>query len=313
MKIIILVYLLAISFNILNAEETAKIFPIEIGGFIQTSLAYKSEDHNPLFNTDLAELVINSQKNGIMGEFAVDFLYSSIDSTASTVFSSAFIETQDKFLKNLTLTMGMFTPPIGAERKSPPDMYQYSLSLVSNRLIPTSFVGLMADYKYTNYLESIFYVVNGWDTTFSDNNDAMTFGHKFIINIGEENNIGLSTIYGPELDNNSYRFLMHLQTFLKLKQNWIIGADLNFKAKEKNIQDEWYGMMLMTHFDYCEYAGITLRTSHAVMPDKIKYYEFTTAFTFIVEERLLPTLEFRKDWEGRNDFFTIAFELIYTF
>ena len=160
-------------------------------------------------------------------------------------------------------------------------------------------------------------------------------------------NFGISGIYGAEKDDNNHdrRLVIDLDATITPADALTIGAEINFgKEDESSVKvagddAEWFGGLIMAHYDFTDWMGLTLRYDYfddeegysfglvAEGDDAgkaVKMQSFTIAPTFAIADGAGFLLEYRYDFADK-DFFaaadgkytdhnhTVAFEFTYSF
>jgi hypothetical protein len=164
----------------------------------------------------------------------------------------------------VTFTFGKFNAPIGFELLDPVDMYQFSHALVFNYGIPTNITGLMLSTTFFDMVDFAFYVVNGWDPSHPDVNKDKSVGGRIGVTPMEGINFGLAGITGWDGFLGTRVSVIDIDGTITIVPDLTIGMEFNFGWDEmiRAIPGDnatWFGFLLMAHYDYTEWGGITIR------------------------------------------------------
>lgn len=319
---------------------------LTLNGFVDGSYSYNDAAETNTFSLDKVELYIEKKFTDKATAF-INVAFTDIDSAdeSDAELEQGFI-TLALPAVSTDLVFGKFNAPIGFESAETPEMYQFSHALVFDFGLPLFYTGLMANMKFTDVVDLALYAVNGWDVN-SDNNKDKTFGTRIGITPVEGFNVGLSGVWGPESDDNNAdkRAVFDLDFTFDAIDNMVIGGELNH-GKEENASlltpaedAEWFGAMLMVHYDFADWVGLTLRYDY--FDDKegsrlglvaggddagraAKRQAGTIAPTFTLAKGLSAILEYRYDYADveyfayedgtyKDEDHTVALELTYTF
>lgn len=229
---------------------------------------------------------------------------------------------------------GKFNAPIGFESVDPPDMYQYSGGLVGSYCLPTNLTGLLVRTQVGSSVQWAAYAVNGWDVN-TDNNQDKTLGTRLGVNPFTNLGLGLSTISGPERDNNnsSRRTVIDLDLTYVVTESWLWGGDFNYGTETNVLADggdaDWTGFLVMTNIGFAERWAVTgrfdyLNDRHGVLTGlRQEWKAVTVSPSVTLTDALGGLVEFRYDFSDKPAFagndgvednlFTTAVEFIYTF
>lgn len=211
-------------------------------------------------------------------------------------------------LSGIKFTLGKFDAPIGFESVDAPDMYQYSHALVFDNGIALFHTGVMVDRSLVDMIDLKFYAVNGWDNN-ADNNEEKTYGGRIGIRPIEDVNLGVSYVWGPEGDNNNVdsRQVVDVDLTVTAIPNLTIGGEFNYGLEENASEErsdrdaEWSGGLIMLHYDFCEWSGLTFRYDRFFDKDggrtdtKQTLQAYTIAPTFTIAEGFGALVEYRRD------------------
>jgi hypothetical protein len=207
-------------------------------------------------------------------------------------------------------------------------------------MLSTSFMGGMLDMS--------FYVVNGWDPSHPDTNKNKSVGGRIGITPMEGLNFGLSGITGDDGTGGTPGVpgtlsVVDIDGTITVIPDLTLGVEFNFGWDEQAPgtsadDEEWFGFLLMGHYDYTEWGGITLRYDYfddddmgtrlgarvnpAIATDVRQ--AITISPTFVIAEGFGALFEFRHDFSNKNVFVdsngvavddnnTFAFEMTYAF
>lgn len=174
---------------------------------------------------------------------------------------------------------GKFYAPIGFELADPPDLYQFSNSLVFVNMIPTELVGIMGAYQVTDNIDVKLYTSGPWDNdaaalAFGDKN----FGTRVGFGLGDKGGFGLSVVGGPQSTPGLNRIAVDLDASLTPAEGLLIGAEVN-----ANMYGQYYGkvvtdattgeivggdkkgyampigFLVMTNYTFTDWFNLTLR------------------------------------------------------
>ena len=248
----------------LFAPMVAKAADVTYSGFVDVSYA-DAENVDSSFTLDEVELDINAKIDDRLS-LRADLNYREVDGglSADTVLEQGYITYKtDLGEHTLDITFGKFNAPIGFELLDPPDMYQYSHSLLFNFAIPTNLTGVMGTIKPSEQIDLSVYYVNGWDVN-SDNNNHKTIGARFGLTPNEGLNIGLSLIRGAELDaGGDVRTVIDVDLTVTSIDRLILGAEFNIGEEENQgiggDDAEWMGLMVMANYEIDDKHSLTLR------------------------------------------------------
>jgi hypothetical protein len=163
----------------------------------------------------------------------------------------------------------------------------------------------------------------------------------------ESVNFGISAIHGAEKDDkeSDKRSVVDIDATITPVENLTIGAEFNYgtedeaSLKDADADDDWLGALMMAHYDFTDWIGLTLRYDYfddkegsriGLVPggedfgETVTMQAFTIASTFTIAEGAGFLVESRYDFANK-DFFenadgeytdhnhTIALEFTYSF
>ena len=327
----ITIFMLSISYGNANAAEGG----FEMSGFVDSSYVVDDNADTNTFGLDQVEINITKEIKD-WASLRFDLNHSPNGGGAET--ADAIVEQGYLTITppgGISLTFGKFNAPIGFELLDAPDMYQYSHALVFSNGLPTNLTGLMASGALGEMIDFSAYVVNGWDNN-PDANKNKTFGGRIGITPMKDVNIGFSAITGDDsavADENMTVF--DIDGTITLLPNLTLGLEFNFgnedKASTTTTDADWFGYLLMGHYDYSDWGGITVRYDYFDDEDGARLgtanntqKAITIAPTFVIGEGFGALIEYRHDSSDQNVFTkadgsvtdkndTFAFEMTYTF
>ncbi len=324
-------------FTISGAAMAAEAMGLKLSGFVDAS--YSDADFSDSgFSLDQVELDIEKALSDRLSLRAdINYLPGG-NLTFDDIVEQGYVTYTVPVDKGMELTFGKFNAPIGFELLDPVDMYQYSHSLVFDFGLPTNLTGLMGSYDFTDKVNLVLYIVNGWDVN-TDNNNTRTIGGRIGVTPIDGVSIGFSAITGAEKDKNpkDKRTVFDVDLTVTMIEKLLVGAELNI-GREENASNvttgsdaDWTGFLIMAHYDLKSYAGFTVRYDYfhdndgARLGSNVdeKRQAVTLAPTFSLAEGTAVIVELRHDWSdkkvfgpaGREDDTkdTIAFEFTYAF
>ncbi|MBW2645454.1 MAG: outer membrane beta-barrel protein [Deltaproteobacteria bacterium] len=326
-------------------SETFDVFKgLTINGFVDGSYSYNEATEANTFGLDKAELYIESK----LSDKAKAFIDLGFTDTAGgdADLEQGYITLALPVASGTDLIFGKFNAPIGFESAETPEMYQFSHALVFDFGIALFHTGLMVDANLGSAANLKLYAVNAWDEN-TDNNKDKTFGTRIGLTPVEGINVGLSGVWGPEIADNNHdkRTVFDLDFTVDAIENLVIGGELNYGEEENaslltaNEDAEWFGAMLMVHYDFADWIGLTLRYDYFDDEEgsrmglvaggddvgkAVTRQAGTIAPTFTVAEGLFAILEYRYDYADveyfayengtyKDEDHTVAVELTYVF
>jgi len=334
------------------SSEYLKSFEgLKLTGFVDTSYVYDGNSGSSTFSFDEFELDVEKTLSD-RASLRADINFRKVDYNDGDSFNfddimeQGYVTYRAPMGGEVDFTFGKFNAPIGFELLDPPDMYQFSHALVFDYGLPTNLTGLMSSFNPGEMIDVSLYVVNGWDVS-SDNNTDKTVGGRIGFTPAENINFGISGIYGAEKDDNNHdkRSVIDLDATITPVENLIIGAEFNYGTEdEASLIDagkdaEWVGALIMAHYDFTKWMGLTLRYGYFDdkdgsriglveggddIGDAVKRRAFTIASTFTITEGAGFLVEYRYD-NADKDFFedddgkytdnnhTVAVEFTYSF
>jgi Putative beta-barrel porin-2, OmpL-like. bbp2 len=287
---------------------------VELSGFVDGAYFYDGNSGANTFSLDQVEIdVIKSVSKTTVLRADLEWVNDGAGGFALDA-EQGFIQFSPLILGGLNVTFGKFNAPIGFELLDAPDMYQYSHALVFDYGLPTNLTGAMFSKNIGENVDVVFYFSNGWDQNV-DINKSKTIGGRIGYSRDDDWKGGLSFIRGEERENNS-GLLTVLDadfTFTAVK-NLTLGAEIN-KGGE-NLTDStntsktvtWLGALLMAHYDFSEFWGITVRYDYfddkngSRLGNAEKRQALTFAPTFVLGDGMVAIFEVRNDFSDKKVF-----------
>ncbi len=220
---------------VVSADDKAPIVGgIEISGGISTNSVWNFDSPDSgsnglrVFDTDsnsagvdIVEVALaKNSESGLGGRIDLNFLKTA-GVIASAGTDSDDFDVQQAYItytsplsfpcEGLSIKLGKFVTPLGAEVIEPWDNWNFSRSLLFGYAIPFTHVGITVSKSFTDYLSLTAGVVNGWDNV-SDNNDGKSFLGNVTLGPWEWFTLGINGIVGPEQadENGNVRGVLDL-------------------------------------------------------------------------------------------------------
>jgi hypothetical protein len=220
--------------------------------------------------------------------------------------------------KKLTVTVGKFVTPAGAEVIESKDNWNYSRSLLFAWAIPYFHFGANAKYAFNSKFAVTGYLVNGWNNSV-DNNTGKTFGFSAAWTPNAKWSVIENYLTGPEQANNNGDFRNLSDTVisynptakLSLMANYDYGSDHVTTGTFSGVgpftdlyKTKWSGLA-----GYVKYAPnakwyVALRGEYfddnqgfetGIGPPGQELNEFTFTFQRVLAKALMTRLEVRRD------------------
>jgi hypothetical protein len=305
---------------------------LEFSGFVDASSYYHVPSGQNTFGLDQVELDLE-KKIGEIGHVRADVECLN-DGAGGFALSpeQGYLYFSPKALAPWGLTLGKFNAPIGFEALDPTGMYQYSWSNIFRYGLPTNVTGAMvsADFKLGINLKA--YLCNGWDQN-TDINTGKTGGMRLGYTYGAIGQVGMSIISGSQNTSEGDRLsVFDIDLTSTPVSGLTVGGEFNYgNDKIGSITNRWLGFLLMGHYDYSTWGGLTLRYDYfddregTRLPSGVaeKRHALTLAPTFVWGQGMGALLEYRLDLSNHQVFLdhdqnpvktnsAIAFEITYT-
>lgn len=309
----------------------------EISGFVDASYFVDDNADSNSFGLDQIEIDITKEIKD-WASLRLDLNHSPSGGgtiTADDVIEQGYLTITAPVGNGVAFTFGKFNAPIGFELLDAPDMYQFSHALVFDNGLPTNLTGLMASTSFSEMVDISFYIVNGWDNN-PDGNKNKTVGGRLGITPMEGVNVGFSAITGDDSSVAGENMtVFDIDGTITTIPNLTFGLEFNFgkenKASTTGGDANWFGFLLMGHYDYAEWAGITFRYDYFDDEDGARLggtanntqQAITISPTFVIADGFGALFEYRHDFSNKNVFATgsgmtdnndtFAFEMTYAF
>jgi len=334
----ITVFMLSISYGNANAAEGG----FEISGFVDSSYVVDDNADTNTFGLDQVEINITKEiKDWASLRFDLNHAPNGGGAeTADAIVEQGYLTITPP--GGITLTFGKFNAPIGFELLDAPDMYQYSHALVFTNGLPTNLTGLMASGALGETIDFSAYVANGWDNN-PDTNKNKTVGGRIGITPMEGVNLGFSAITGDDSDQAKENMtVFDIDGTITMIPNLTVGLEFNWGKENKDSSvtsgedADWFGYLVMGHYDYSDWGGITVRYDYfddedggrltraaAATDNKDVRQAFTVSPTFVIGDGFGALFEYRHDFSDNKIFDdngtlvdsndTFVFEMTYAF
>lgn len=150
----------------------------------------------------------------------------------------------------LRVDFGKFVTHMGGEYIEPVKNWNYSHSFYNTYGVPAQETGLHFQYNWNETFHTEFYLVNGWNCAFVDNNNGKTWGPTLGLHLSDKVSFVLNYLQGPEQNNNSSNIRRMIDGILNFgpfdDRLWImfnLGYGCDENAVNNNTQDaHWSGI-----------------------------------------------------------------------
>ncbi len=250
--------ILLLFFFSINASALEPV--VNISGFVDVSYYYDDTSGGNTFGLDQVETDLE-KGIGETGSVRADLEWVNDGAGGFALEAEqGFVTFSPGVLNSWNVTFGKFNAPIGFELLDPTDMFQYSHALVFDYGLPTNLTGAMLSGDFGKSFDLTVYLCNGWDLNV-DSNTGKTFGGRIGYTRGELGCVGLSAISGAESGpEGDILSVFDVDLTVTPKDNLLIGGELNFGSEDiGGTTASWMGFLLMTHYDFKENCGLTLR------------------------------------------------------
>jgi len=319
-------------------EQDFVIEDLVLSGFVDASFFYDGQSQHGSFGLDQVE--IDAEKSlGPKGSLRFDLEWAS-DGEGGFVpeVEQGFVTYSPSSSCAGAFTFGKFNAPIGFELLDAPDMYQYSHALVFDNGLPTNLTGLMYTAPIKNW-DLAAYICNGWDVNVDPDKDK-TIGGRIGFNGDSWGGIGFSAIHGTEtvFEDDLPAATTKLTVFdvdlsYNPLENWTLGGEVNIGNNDLGEESaEWWGFLVMSHWDFNATYGTTIRFDYFDDKDNSRLgaekpevrQAIAVAPTFVLGDGMGALIEARWDFSDQDVFtdcddlptssaFNFAFEMTYTF
>jgi putative OmpL-like beta-barrel porin-2 len=284
----------------------------------QSGLRYFEAPTNG-FAFNMAELILDKPADATSAESRLGYHVSAgygqaakVVNGSDTVFAGyypdnfyvkeAYVDYLAPIGKGLTITVGKFVTPIGAEVIESNANWNYSRSLLFYYAIPYFHFGASAKYAFNPKIAVTGYLVNGWNNTVIDHyyNTGLSSGLTYGVSLAYTPNAKWSAtenyFAGPVIDAYNYTKTAYPVTDWKQLSDTVIGytpnakwafqvnGDYGFGPRNYTYEDEsgaptggpavnWWGVAT-----YAKYTW-TPKTNFAV---RYEYYDDTNGYTGLI-------------------------------
>ncbi len=251
-KTISLVTLFALAGQ-LNAQHG-----LHISGFVDASITIPTDSLTNLgFSFDVVGLDVEKElAKGVHVQADLGFFQEHGQPIAEV--EQAFVSFKMFNVKGVAtpvFTLGQFNAPIGFELLDPPDMYQFSHSLVFDNALPTNLSGLSISQTLLGGFDVVMYLANGWDVNVNEDG-KLIFG----VRVGFEHDKGIAAGLSAIQNDNDDALVLDLDATVTMVPNLTIGLEFNQwlgKTFEDNATTEM-GWLVMLNYGISDF-GITFR------------------------------------------------------
>ncbi len=215
--------------------------------------------------------------------------------------------------RGLTLDLGRFVTPAGAEVIESNDDWNHSRGLLFTYAMPFSHVGLRAKYAFNNRYSLTGYVVNGWNNLV-DNNRGKTVGMSFAWNPSKRFGIAQSYLAGPESCRSNAHWRQLSDSVLSYSPTAKLSLMLSYDyGRGDFLPGGTHPVFWTGAAGYVRYA---FRSRYAIAT-RYEYYDDHDGFTTgtpqhlhevtqtverLFRQSLLARVEFRQDWSSAPSF-----------
>lgn len=328
----VIIFMFSISIGQAYAAEG-----LEISGFVDASYFVDDNADSNSFGLDQIEIDITKEVKD-WASLRLDLNHAPSGGgteTADDIIEQGYLTLTAPVGNGLTFTFGKFNAPIGFELLDAPDMYQFSHALVFDNGLPTNLTGLMASSSFGEMLDFSVYVVNGWDNN-PDGDKNKTIGGRIGITPMKDINLGFSAITGNDSSVAGEKMtVFDIDGTITVIPNLTLGLELNFGQEDMASltggDANWVGFLVMGHYDYSDWGGVTVRYDYFDDEDGARLgtanntqQAITIAPTFVIADGFGALLEYRHDFSDQNIWTdsngaatdgndTFAFEMTYAF
>lgn len=199
--------------------------------------------------------------------------------------------------KGLRIDFGKLVTHIGTETIESIKNTNLSHSYFYTYGIPFQDLGFRLNYPWTDTLYTEFYVLQGWNVTYKDNNGGKTVGPSIGWTPSPKFSIIVNDLIGPEQrnNNNHLRNLLDVNVFINPTDrfNIVLGFDLGNERKVPGLGNVWWTGVAPVF--------IYKVTDHFVPKLRFEYYYDPQGFTTGVDQKvgqITLTLDYRIDLPG---------------
>jgi len=287
-----------------------------ITGFVDSAYFYETSARNGEFGIDQVEIdVEHAASDETMLRADVEWIKDGEGFVAQV--EQAFATWTSPL--GCMVSLGKFNAPMGFELLDPPDMFQYSHSLLFDFAIPTNLTGLRIARDLGGGVDAVAHVSNGWDRETADAN--VTFGGRLGYTHGGFAG-GISAISGreegePDIEGDPLPTLRRTVLDVDLGyvvENWTFGGEFNRgdATLNGNVDAGWTAAMGMAHVDLTDRYGVTVRYDWFDDADGFVFgpvggevqtrQSITLAPTLVLDDGFGVIVEFRMDTSDQDAF-----------
>lgn len=316
---------------------------VQVSGFIDASYSGNLDLGTDTFGLDQAEVDL-VRGFGERGGLRADLEWVKNGDEWELSAEQGYLDYVPAFAPKMTFTLGKFNAPIGFELLDAPDMYQFSHSLVFDHGLPTNLTGVMVTVAPTELVDVKAYVVNGWDNNDLGGAGPKTVGGRVGYSLGERGGVGVSAIggkvmsYAKGVGSSFDRTVLDVDVTLTPAPGLLLGGEVNLgfldfgtSVDGSTLDGSWTGALLMAHYDFNEWLGLTGRFDWFDDPDQFVFRDagdnrtaITLAPTFVLGDGMGALIELRIDSSNEDVFddgdggvksstTSAAFEMTYSF
>ncbi len=248
--------------------------PYEFQGWIDSAIVYNNEDGRLAGRAGFSQaqigLRVGKAIDDNFGGYAQVNAFFNGARTAGLVAREAYAYAKTK-QDGFKFLFGKFYAPIGFELADPPDLYQFTNSLLFSDMTPTELVGAKVAIQLVEAVDLQLYVSGPWD----DDAAALTMGTKVLgTRLGfsgdEWGGAGLSVVGGPVAsDEGIMRVAIDADAGLTLIEDLLIGLEANVNLYEQRYVDSSgtatsgyampIGFLVMGNYAFTDLFNLTLR------------------------------------------------------
>lgn len=227
--------------------------------------------------------------------------------------------------KGLTINVGKFVTPNGAEVIESNANWNYSRSILFNYAIPFYHYGIQAQYTFNPKFSMTGYVVNGWNDVIHDpstgyNNSGKTGGLTFVWTATKKLTLTENWMGGPgatQLDGNHWRNLFDTVIAYSLNSKWSFQLNGDYgrvEATNPFKPVDWWGAAAYVKYQFSPKYAFATRyeyyndpngyTTGILDPNGVGPHiqEVTATLERRIATHLISRLEYRHD-ESNQSFF----------
>ena len=215
--------------------------------------------------------------------------------------------------RGLTLDVGKFVTPHGAEVIDTRADWNYSRGLLFAWAIPYYHFGMRATYPVSDKVTVAAFLANGWNNVL-DNNGGKTYGFQLVWNPSSRFSFIQNYMLGPEQadvsDSENTRHLWDSLITVKLhdKVTFMTNFDYGMDRIVGGEHVHWIGTANYLKFQLTPSFALTPRFEFYSDPmgfttgTRQQLKEFTITPEFLISENLVTRFEYRRDWSNASVF-----------